>query len=484
VKRVILLAIAILSHWCFAAGGKIELIYPRISAPDSVYHYNNAMDSTFLLGHVNGTGDLYIDDQKISLWSNGAFLARLKLIKSSSPQFWSLRYFTDNHLKDSILFPYDIQDSKAENSSETVLNPAKIIIVKEPHARTLTMIGGGFHLFPEIGCKFIAGKYSNPFYEINLSPIWTEYIDTKYVNLTSDTLLPIIVIKNGVCASTSSKSVCSFNISECPAWQSELSPDRRAIELKLFRTKAAIDRIQYEATDPMIENITWSQQAEGVELQICCRKNISKGYEISFDNDSISVTIKNVRTKKESLKKKIIVIDPGHGGTAVGAIGPMGTQEKDVTLRWSQILRQELVDAGATVIVTRSSDSTLDLYQRCDIAKQAKADFFISLHANALPDDENPLEKHGIGTYYYQSLSRHAAEIMQKHLLKETGLINDGLYDANLAVLRPTGIPSVLIEGAYLIYPPEEELLCSEKFLDTMSKGIVSALREYFRGGF
>jgi N-acetylmuramoyl-L-alanine amidase len=105
----------------------------------------------------------------------------------------------------------------------------------------------------------------------------------------------------------------------------------------------------------------------------------------------------------------------------------------------------------------------------------------ISLHANALPDGMNPFTKHGTGTYFYQPQSHEGAEILHKHLLKASGLVDDGIYDANFAVVRPTAFPSVLLEAAYLMYPPEEELLRSDTYLHRLAKGVVKGLAEYFK---
>ena len=105
----------------------------------------------------------------------------------------------------------------------------------------------------------------------------------------------------------------------------------------------------------------------------------------------------------------------------------------------------------------------------------------VFLHANALPDGRNPWLKHGSGTYYYQAESRPLAERIQREILTFGGLRDDGVYDANLAVVRPTEFPAVLIESAYLIHPDEEQLLLSDDFLRRLSRAVVRGLAAYFR---
>jgi N-acetylmuramoyl-L-alanine amidase len=162
-------------------------------------------------------------------------------------------------------------------------------------------------------------------------------------------------------------------------------------------------------------------------------------------------------------------------------MGPLGTKEKDVTLRWARMVAQELKRRGAIAILTRDTDVDVPLHERVAIARRNRADMLISLHANALPEGMNPFTKHGTGTYYYQPQSHEAAKILHKRLLQASGLSDDGIYDANFAVVRPTDFPSVLLEAAYLMYPAEEKLLRSETYLHRLAKGVVKGLAEYFK---
>jgi N-acetylmuramoyl-L-alanine amidase len=81
---------------------------------------------------------------------------------------------------------------------------------------------------------------------------------------------------------------------------------------------------------------------------------------------------------------KMIVIDPGHGGNDSGARGPRGLKEKDVTLAVAKLLKTELEKRiDAEVVLTRTTDKYLDLYERTDVANNLNADLFISVHVNA-----------------------------------------------------------------------------------------------------
>ncbi len=98
------------------------------------------------------------------------------------------------------------------------------------------------------------------------------------------------------------------------------------------------------------------------------------------------------------LDVQTIVIDPGHGGRDPGAIGSMGTKEKDIVLEIAKGLQQKLQSSGKfNVILTRSDDISMSLAERVEFANSGRTDLFISLHVNALPQKRENL----IETYYY-----------------------------------------------------------------------------------
>ena len=129
-------------------------------------------------------------------------------------------------------------------------------------------------------------------------------------------------------------------------------------------------------------------------------------------------------TRALGLKISRIVIDPGHGGHDTGTIGPHGLMEKDlcldVALRLGQLIEQKL--PGADVIYTRKDDTFIPLEQRTAIANEAKADLFISIHANSSHDHD----ARGIETYYLNfATSEDSLEVASR----ENALSQEGLHD-------------------------------------------------------
>ncbi|WP_425061328.1 N-acetylmuramoyl-L-alanine amidase family protein [Sporomusa carbonis] len=187
------------------------------------------------------------------------------------------------------------------------------------------------------------------------------------------------------------------------------------------------------------------------------------------------------------LKNKVIAIDPGHGGSDPGAIGPSGYQEKTATLAVAQNVKNLLEKAGARVIMTRQDDRDVygpnatavdELKARTTVADSRKADVFISIHANSFTDRAVG----GTATYYYQKTRYDAmlARALQTGLIEAGKLQDRRANPANFYVIKRTRMPAALVELAFISNPDEEKLLSSPEFQQKMSLGIVRGLERFF----
>jgi len=268
-------------------------------------------------------------------------------------------------------------------------------------------------------------------------------------------------------------------------------------------------------TDPIKEIILASLENKKEEDPIA--EIIRKSFD---DDNKSSINFASLRVPSNwSGKKKIIVIDPGHGGRDPGAIAN-GLREKDVNLRFAKALKKLLEkDPRFKVYLTRNGDRYVSLYKRTIYAVRKKADLFISLHCNSSPSG------YGYGTYVYTLNLRGAksklarlverrenraileyvrvstntsvnriladlamsttmteglnfARILSKNL-RRVNVFQD-IDSANFAVLKTPGIPSVLIEIAYITHPREAKLLRDEAFINRFSHQIYRSIIEYF----
>lgn len=204
---------------------------------------------------------------------------------------------------------------------------------------------------------------------------------------------------------------------------------------------------------------------------------------VRVDADSIRVAVRLPDKAGGTLAGRLVVIDPGHGGSQPGAIAG-GIKEKDVNVALAQSLASALEEAGARVILTRTSDVTMDLTPRPAVAVENSADIFISLHCNSNPKPES---KSGVETYFYRDgeSAPILAGAVQKGICVATGMSDGGARDCGFKVLRlleNTGIPGVLVECGYLNHSGDRAKLLNEDYRKKLAAGIVAGIRAYVEG--
>jgi N-acetylmuramoyl-L-alanine amidase len=225
----------------------------------------------------------------------------------------------------------------------------------------------------------------------------------------------------------------------------------------------------------------------------------------------------------EGDKRKIIVIDPGHGGIDPGAVSHKKTKEKDVVLAYGQALRDALQkSSNYKVILTRDSDQFISLEDRVNIARENKADLFIAIHADTV--DEKDVRGTTLYTVSDKATDAEAEALAQKEnradviagidLGNQTKTVSDilinlaqresknqALYFAKKAVaklqpyarftgkpmrsaafvvLKAPDVPSVLVELGYLSSKEDEGLLNSEDWRANMATAMANAVDDYF----
>ena len=164
----------------------------------------------------------------------------------------------------------------------------------------------------------------------------------------------------------------------------------------------------------------------------------------------------------------VVAIDAGHGGKDPGAIGPTGLRESDVVLDVSLRLRDLLAKDGIRTVMTRDSDVFVDLFDRAKIAHERGATIMVSIHANA----HARTAVNGSETYYLTPQSLALAQMIQDELGVLLGIPSRGVKTANFVVLREPGMPSVLVETAFISHPDDEARLRDVAFRQKVSQAI------------
>ena len=173
-----------------------------------------------------------------------------------------------------------------------------------------------------------------------------------------------------------------------------------------------------------------------------------------------------------------IVLDPGHGGEDVGAIGASGLYEKDFTLNQTlKVMKLLEEDERIEVYLTRDDDHYISQKSRyrSTFANDLKADLFVSIHGNAFTDNKAT----GTETFYYRRKSRSLARVIHKHLVEATGFDDREVQKENFYVIKDTKMPAVLLEIGFLSNREEESLMFTEQFQEQVAEAIVAGIEEY-----
>ncbi|NZA25238.1 N-acetylmuramoyl-L-alanine amidase [Luteimonas sp. SJ-92] len=230
------------------------------------------------------------------------------------------------------------------------------------------------------------------------------------------------------------------------------------------------------------------------------------------------------RAPVAGMRPLVIAIDPGHGGQDPGAVGPTGKREKDITLAIARELGRQ-IDAtpGLRSYLTRDRDVFIPLNRRAQLAREAGADMFISIHADAahnrnakgssvyvlslrgassqrarwLADKENAADLIGgvrlqeaddtlasVLLDLTQSGQMKASEDAGSHILDGLKRIGNNhkphIERANFAVLRTSDMPAMLVETAFLSNPEEEQRLIDPAFQGTVARAVLDGINTYF----
>ncbi len=198
----------------------------------------------------------------------------------------------------------------------------------------------------------------------------------------------------------------------------------------------------------------------------------------------------------------VIYLDPGHGGWESGA-SYHGVNEKDLNLSVSKKISQILGNRGYEVLMSRTTDRYVGLYERADDANRSDADIFVSVHHNAMP---NGSSVSGIENFYYKydyddyykprnpgsatyrkatSQDRGAeslklANAIHGELIQDTGANNRGVKEMSFAVIRETTMPAVLLELGFMSNWAELSKLITDSYQNLLAHSVADGIDRYF----
>lgn len=191
-----------------------------------------------------------------------------------------------------------------------------------------------------------------------------------------------------------------------------------------------------------------------------------------------------------SLVGRVVVLDPGHGGTEAGAEGH-GLAESTVALDLARRLEGRLTACGVTAVLTRGQHQNPSAADRAALAAQVRADVVVSLHCDAYPGaGEGAAGAHGVASFYWGGVGPGAAPasavgarlagLVQRELVSRTGLTDCRTHPRTWELLRLTAMPAVRIELGYLTHADDAALLADPAFRDTCVEAMLVAVQRMY----
>ena len=259
--------------------------------------------------------------------------------------------------------------------------------------------------------------------------------------------------------------------------------DDRRLEVRVYGAESRANWLHYGTEDPLVRRVEWQQEADDLFV---VRMELAEpvwGWRPFWDErGSLVVRVRRpprMQDVTRPLQGLRIAIDAGH--PPGGAIGPTGLTEAEANLAISKQLVRMLRESGAEVLETRPDTQAVDLGVRPQRAAEWDAHLLVSVHNNAFPDGVNPFENNGTSVFYNQPQSLGLARHMQRELLREIGLRDLGIARADLALVRPTWMPSVLTETMFLMIPQQEAALRDPAVHERIARAHFRAIEAFVR---
>jgi len=322
----------------------------------------------------------------------------------------------------------------------------------------------------------ITGMVNNE-YKVELSADHTAYIPAENVQL----LPPGTFVPHALTASWDVYGQGRFDyvkvgLGEKLPYSSDEQPDPSRIIVNIYGASSNTSWITQMLNVREIKSVYYEQPESDVfRIYIELKHPLCWGYRIYYEGTSLVIQVKHP-PEPAVLSHLRIAIDPGHGGSNLGALSPTGVYEKELTLDVAFDLKADLEKAGAAVFMTRTNDITLDMIPRLLMLQKDNPDLMVSIHMNASAD---PIHIRGTSTYYrypgFRPLSKAIYDRMVQ--LGLHGFGNIGSF--NFALNGPTDYPNALVEALFITNPGDEMKILDPAFRQKVAAAIMAGIQDY-----
>ncbi|CQR72654.1 N-acetylmuramoyl-L-alanine amidase LytC precursor [Sporomusa ovata DSM 2662] len=267
------------------------------------------------------------------------------------------------------------------------------------------------------------------------------------------------------------------------AAQSTLPADSNAATLINFSPRLTKLAINPDSKNDFILTAAYSSRNTTATVTTVKRKRVMQPDDTIIFRTYLVLTFSDILT---SPPHKTIVLDPGHGGTALGATSNY-LLEKELNLDISLLSRDIFRQHGYDVYMTRTDDSNPSLLDRADAANILQADVFLAIHNNSMPADMPDAARklyRGTTALYNSAAPKPAKELatlLANELANTLHLHQYPLQDRpGLVVLNSSWVPAVIVEVAMMPYPQDAKMLSQRVYRQQAAQAIFQATEKYF----
>jgi N-acetylmuramoyl-L-alanine amidase len=322
----------------------------------------------------------------------------------------------------------------------------------------------------------IVGKVGSD-YKVQLAPSLTAYIPDDLVTLMpKGTPTPQSLTGSWSVYGDEKYDYVTVALNTRLPYQSLQETDPSSIIVFVYGATNNTNWISQLPSAKEVKSVDYEQVADEIfKIKIQLHHQQHWGHNIFYRGNNLVIRITR-QPENLSLKNLRIAVDAGHGGTNTGAGGPTGSIEKDLALAVSLELQQLLLNEGATVIMTRSTEGTYDNKERILFYRDSLPDLLVSIHLNSSSD---PIRAAGTSTHYryagYRSLNMAINKRMQELGLKPNGVIGS----FNFMLNSPTEYPNSLVESLFISNPEEEDKMLRKEFRQEMAAKIFLGIKDF-----
>jgi N-acetylmuramoyl-L-alanine amidase len=256
----------------------------------------------------------------------------------------------------------------------------------------------------------------------------------------------------------------------------------RFVTVEVYGAESRTNWLYYGTEDPFVRRANWEQGRDDLYYVRMELARPAWGWRPFYDRDG-TLVVRVRRPPAIDARRPLagihVAVDAGH--PPGGAIGPTRLTEAEANLAISKRLVAMLRDAGARVTETRPDTAAVALGLRPVLAERAGAHLLVSVHNNAFPDGVNPFTNNGTTAFYNAPQSLDLARDMQREILREVGLRDLGIARADLALVRPTWMPSTLTESMFLMIPQQEAALRNPQVHERLARAHFRAIETFLR---